>query len=811
MNKKFLTMAAAAMLFAACSDDLKEVQGAPEIAQNPTEVVNGPTPISFGAYLNRATTRAGYAGPLTNNESDGAGGWTNFTAYSDNGTDTDDTDDTPAAWSGFEGEGFGVFAFYTDNDLYSETAKPNFMYNERVYKSATREATGPEFDDATKAWTYSPVRYWPNETGVNAESDDIDRVSFFAYAPYVEVTASTGVVTGSQTSGIVGMTRNTSAGDPLIKYTVDPSPATGVDLCYGRAGQDYATETGTVSKGSAMLNMTKLSASDRLNFDFKHALAQLNVQIDAAIDDVEVKNPLDSKTRIYVRSITFEGFADKGMLNLRDGNWYDMTGFNPVSGSVTIFDGRSNGREAVYEATNETPATFNPKVVQSGGYNVMPGVTEEPVNLFKSDIAITSVKPTNRTDANFESDYATYLAADDVKGNREDPIMVIPTGQELRVNIVYDVETEVGNLPGYLSGSDTHGTSIENSITQTISGFKLSKGYKYTLNIHLGMVGAKFEASVSEWETPTTPAQSTNMPANIAGKLSDVKDELDALKAAVDASTKTAEEANTAIAALRDKYIGLYVNADGSIGSGKSTSTIGIIAQMEWEDSKIDNSTTALQSARIMVISANDVMMESATPGVLQNTIMWADPNTTELADGSRDRFTIPQSADGDAKFKKLESELLDGSSTVYGMRSGKINGYEISNDNKDVTGMLAIPQAFNYNLSDANQLGLTGFSAGNAISDADRTAGSIDASLYHWFLPTVEQMINMGASKVRYYSGGPTGTNEGVMSKLPSAVYWSCSEYNATSAWSYNTGNARWLNAGKSDTYVRVRPVFAY
>ena len=79
-------------------------------------------------------------------------------------------------WSGLEKSGFGVFAYYTNSDLYDDTYKPNFMYNQRVYKDDDAGVEGN--------WTYEPVRYWPNEFGVGAVSDEIDRVSFFAYAPF---------------------------------------------------------------------------------------------------------------------------------------------------------------------------------------------------------------------------------------------------------------------------------------------------------------------------------------------------------------------------------------------------------------------------------------------------------------------------------------------------------------------------------------------------------------------------------------------------------------------------------------------------
>ena len=66
--------------------------------------------------------------------------------------------------------GFGVFAYYTASEQYGTGAKPNFMYNQQV----TCEG------DASEAtlWKYEPVKYWPNEYGDDAKSDDIDYVTY---------------------------------------------------------------------------------------------------------------------------------------------------------------------------------------------------------------------------------------------------------------------------------------------------------------------------------------------------------------------------------------------------------------------------------------------------------------------------------------------------------------------------------------------------------------------------------------------------------------------------------------------------------
>ena len=64
------------------------------------------------------------------------------------------------------GFGFGVFANYNQD---SETGdKPNFMNNQPVTWTGQNTETG--------SWTYSPVKYWPNNQEAN--------VSFWAYAPY---------------------------------------------------------------------------------------------------------------------------------------------------------------------------------------------------------------------------------------------------------------------------------------------------------------------------------------------------------------------------------------------------------------------------------------------------------------------------------------------------------------------------------------------------------------------------------------------------------------------------------------------------
>ncbi len=462
MKKSYLILAAAALTLglASCSND-ESLAEAPKAVE--TSVDDGA--IGFDAYVNRSTTRAGATGELT-------------------------TSTASSPQISLQAEGFGVFGYYGDGVVYGPTLKPDFFYNQKV--------SGAD-------WTYSPIKYWPNEFGQSAESDGQDRLTFFAYAPWVNVTPATGrIASGSTTSGIIGLTSNTTTGDPYVKYSVDFDPENRVDLCYGVSANglsssvDDANSPNAIAAGKPYIDVFKPKTGDKIKFDFKHALAALNVVIDADIDEEShgTTGYLDGNTKIYVREVTFEGFTDNGMLNLSSSTtplWYEMSTANTLisAGKVTIYDGRSNGKEGQTngDATNETPKDLNETIIQKATTtNGVPAASQ--VNLF------------NSTTANA-------------------PIYVIPTGQQLKVTITYDVETADEKLAGFLSDGTTHGSSIENKITKNItfnsgSALTLEAGKLYTVSLHLGMTSVKFDAEVSPWPTATT-ADNTDLPINKAG------------------------------------------------------------------------------------------------------------------------------------------------------------------------------------------------------------------------------------------------------------------------------------------------------
>ena len=332
MKKSYLTiLALAALGFAACTDS--------ESVVDPTVVTNGETPdnaINFTSYLGGAlNTRAGYNGSID--------------------TDVLKTNSSNATQKSTDGaNGFGVFAYYTGKDTYdlyqrttytkstqgesTEDHEPNFMYNQQVQwlTGSTYEGyvngNGDSGEDAA-AWVYSPIKYWPNDFANGTAVDDQENdksdnpatgssayggnVSFFAYAPYVEVTPSTGKPVGEKANyndgedvGITALTGNGDKSDPKVTYvlykpavTTEPaSPAklSNVDLLWGTrsgtssnvlnagnvgvSGNDNATDDNATPRtyaesilGTYTTNadLTKQKTNGTIGFAFKHALAGL--------------------------------------------------------------------------------------------------------------------------------------------------------------------------------------------------------------------------------------------------------------------------------------------------------------------------------------------------------------------------------------------------------------------------------------------------------------------------------------------------------------------------------------------------------
>lgn len=480
MRKVYL-IAAAATMFAACSSNDKLDVGAEP--QQP--VAGAEVPVGFDAYTQRGVTRAGVVDE------------TNAAAIQ-------------AAWDGAtKFGGFGVFAYYTDNNEYDQLATSNFMYNQHVTYS-------------TDHWTYEPVKYWPNEYGTSAISDDADKVSFFAYAPYVKVVAASGKLEAENaggadaTYGITGMTRNTASGDPVIKYIGSFDNNKSVDLCWGVCNTtswprvNDGNHPQSFVSGLPWLNVERpqeavkigSTSTQNVKFQFMHALAKLKFTVNAFVDGTDATNALAAGTKIWIRSIRFTGFAMRGALNLNNETpnqpyWLNYNGIGDLEsdGEVIVYDGRKDGKEGVNgsEASNEKSLGLNKQFVE----------TEASFNAGAWATTGDHYEGVTKTERSLFDGTGVFYA--------------IPTDDNLEIEIVYDVETIDGNLGTKLADNATAGSSIENRISKKISfggtNSKLEAGKGYVINLHLGMNDVNFDAAVANWED-VTPAD-VDLPANV--------------------------------------------------------------------------------------------------------------------------------------------------------------------------------------------------------------------------------------------------------------------------------------------------------
>ena len=461
------------MTFAACSEQSDFTQA--DIVNAAVENAN--TPIGFGVYTGgQGNTRAGIAGPIT--------------------TEVLKTYDavTPA-----NTVGFGVFAYNTaTTDWTSGThVGPNFMYNQHVYFNSS--------------WQYSPLKYWPN--GIDAanaanapsntatqEASNIQKLSFFAYAPYVDVytdaatataaSKSLGDVTGDATSGITALSaNNVDNTDPAVTYKLaNASSTSAVDLLWGTRGQTTYRESdntdntvdplSTETPYNYNVNLTKQTTTERVNFLFKHALAQVGGATGLKVTydlDANSNTPLaagvgsDANTLVTVSSVTILAKASSittdGKFNISTGTWSDFTQ-GTATFSTTISGDLLN--TAVKEVTPAWSGTA--WTTPDGG-----GVNATLKDLCASGAAVPSL----------------YLIPD------------ASNEQTLTVSITYVVRTYDAKLdPTVASGDEGTWTKVTQTITNDVvlpaAGLAVNK--KYTLVLHLGLTSVKFSAEVSDWD-----------------------------------------------------------------------------------------------------------------------------------------------------------------------------------------------------------------------------------------------------------------------------------------------------------------------
>lgn len=355
----FFVAAASALMLTACSSENDVVQNAPQSQETTAKALD------FDVYLPQAAnvTRAGDpAGVMTTEKLKTAG------------------------------KGFGVMAFYqADDATYASSLAPNFMYNEHVTWNG--------------GWSYSPLKYWPNETTKDSQdpyastgTPNNDYLSFFAYAPYVSTgtgntlgtkadnymvktysgsplapaTYYTEAWKGGETSGILSASAEDHTGDPLVEWGYTTNLDNNVDLLWGvaPAGFSYTNVSGTTTSvpvGMPLKDLVKPDKDQKVKFLFQHALSRIGLSVVSAIDQVAAgddgnKFTNDPTTKVLIKEVKVYGdFGKKGVLNLNN------TVANEANWETASILKSAVGGEALFTFTG-APTDFTPSVATNNYY-----------------------------------------------------------------------------------------------------------------------------------------------------------------------------------------------------------------------------------------------------------------------------------------------------------------------------------------------------------------------------------------------------------------------------------------------------------
>lgn len=227
----------------------------------------------------------------------------------------------------------GVFAYFTNGTFSEGSSTPNFMYNQQV-----------ERQTADGSWIYSPVKYWPG--------NGTDKISFFAYAPYVDETTP-----GGSNPSFQG---RTAAGYPKLTYTVPTAEADQIDLL----------------AAIPLMNRTAPTTdSEKVKFKLKHALSKVNVGIKSEVGITVTALSVNSIPATATLTFTDSGFG-----------WGSYTGTKTVNATLV-----GGGMAITANATDaQKVATFYLLPQKSSAtLSITYTQNENPSMLFtKTDIAL---------------------------------------------------------------------------------------------------------------------------------------------------------------------------------------------------------------------------------------------------------------------------------------------------------------------------------------------------------------------------------------------------------------------------------------
>lgn len=321
-------------------------------------------------------------------------------------------------------KGFGVLAYYTEQDDFANTNKPNFMWNQKVTHNGTN-------------WEYTPIKYWPTKVG--------DKVSFFAYAPYIE----------NGNNNVIELSGKSATGTPTATITLPDDLSQTIDFV-------------------AAVQMNKThdnaeNANNNVSFTLKHEMTRVKVQ--AKLDKSVYSDTDDKhKTFVVIKNVTFN---DKGQF-YKSGKYT----FSTIDGERGTWAPTANA--STY--TLDLNGVLNTELIKANGAK-----GENHSGNYKD--GVQGLKLVDTTEKNLFKN-SEYLFLIPVSANNGDGL----TDGKATATIEYDIVTEDSKLvAGYSC------TSATKTVLLPAGTLKQGISYNYIFTIKLDEI--VIDATVNEWDT----------------------------------------------------------------------------------------------------------------------------------------------------------------------------------------------------------------------------------------------------------------------------------------------------------------------
>ena len=436
------------------------------------------------------------------------------------------------------GEGFGVFAYLTDDKSWSGALSEDadlsefknfFMQNQQV-TYGVQYVVGD--DDRHYDWVYSPLKYWPNSTN-NATARNI---SFFAYAPWADASAS-------PEAGVINYVRD---GDrlPHVIYKLG-APNQQVDLLWANCID--ATRNG---KGLITADASPLPAANfqKVPLKFQHALSAVNFYVQRVYDEPAYTGKVPSVLlypTIYISKLELTSAAPasgknalqtSGKLSLIDGTWDDDgTWVGKDDDDVTLTYDETQLNDTIRGTTDNREEYI--RDFELDKWKWILDTKNTPTTDDDEWVDATAIPESVLTAAANANRWKSAYGLSEVERNlikNNVPQMLLPRKVTLIPTLTYSMvvrddalvlrDDTTTPVTGYMTDTEGHKYSrIVNTVEGNSLTLDLVAGKRYTVLIRVSAQHVSFElVSVVDWDFPMRyqPGVVTNFdPENVEHRL----------------------------------------------------------------------------------------------------------------------------------------------------------------------------------------------------------------------------------------------------------------------------------------------------